>query len=943
MMRARRLTTTGLVTLGVLAGGLALASAPALAATHYSLTGSFGSEGSGNGELKEPSGVAVNAATKDVYVVDKGNRRIDEFESDGAFIRAWGWEVDGLPGFGTCTTITTCQAGSAGSGAGQLDAPEAIAVDNSGSASDPSKEDVYVTNTTDNVIEKFSATGAYEGQLTGTCAAAGESPPSCVGSAFIAFGGLLGVAVDPSGNVWVYESDSEGEGVVAEFSDTGSFDKTFETHRGTGRGLAVDSSDNVYLVPGSENVTKWDSTTGTEVTGEFSENVSALAIDPATNGPATNGLFVDRRSIVSEYGPFGEPFVEEFGSKGLADGGGSGIAVSATGATYVADSIGDRVDVFTEVPVASAAPEAPLTEAASGETAGSAVLHGELNPAVKAQAGWYFAYNLGSECTGGQSTLEEPEAEVLAAKESREVTGLEPNAQYTVCFVAENTFGPTFGAPIPFPTLAPPPTIETGSEKVSALTPFEATLEAKINPNNQKTKYTFEYSTSENGAGVLTGTIVKERGAAELEGYPEKLASVALTGLEAGKTYFYRVVAENAKGEKAIPGAVESFTTLSTGAPKVDGESTSAVTSTGAKLEAQVNPEYLETTYSFEYATNKALTDNEVTLPGQYPLKSGFGDQTASVATGVLAPGTTYYYRVVATNATPPATDGAVESFTTSPSAPLASTGAVSEIGQSSANVTGTVKPEGAETYYYYQYGPTTEYGQRTFAGYPGINVGAGTSPVAAPATLVPLTPGVTYHYRLVAWNAEGTTYGQDETFTAEAGLPPLASTGAASGVSVNEATISGTIDPQGKETSYRFEYGTDTEYGTQAFGTVLPEQGEQTVALSLRGLDPSTTYHYRLVVSSPAGTSEGADQTFTTPGILDPLVNPVTTPLIANPAIAFPTGSQENTGTTETKTLTNAEKLKKALKGCKKEKKSKRSTCEKQAHKKYGPKKKKQ
>ena len=62
--------------------------------------------------------------------------------------------------------------------------------------------------------------------------------------------------------------------------------------------------------------------------------------------------------------------------------------------------------------------------------------------------------------------------------------------------------------------------------------------------------------------------------------------------------------------------------------------------------------------------------------------------------------------------------------------------------------------------------------------------------------------------------------------------------------------------------------------------------------------------------------------------------------PLIATPAIAFPTGSEANTGTP--KVLTNAEKLKKALKSCKKDKvKKKRESCEKAAQKKYGKKKK--
>jgi hypothetical protein len=188
-----------------------------------------------------------------------------------------------------------------------------------------------------------------------------------------------------------------------------------------------------------------------------------------------------------------------------------------------------------------------------------------------------------------------------------------------------------------------------------------------------------------------------------------------------------------------------------------------------------------------------------------------------------------------------------------------------------------------------------------------------------------------------VAWNEAGTSYGQDETFTTEAGQSPSVSTGSASGISVNGATISGTIDPDGAETSYRFEYGTSTEYGTQAFGTVLPQQGVQTVTLGLQGLAAGTTYHYRLVVSNPGGTAEGQDATFTTPAISDPLVNPAVAPLVATPSTAFPTGSQANTGTS-TKTLTKAEKLKKALKACHAKKGKRRTSCERAARKQFGP-----
>jgi hypothetical protein len=250
-------------------------------------------------------------------------------------------------------------------------------------------------------------------------------------------------------------------------------------------------------------------------------------------------------------------------------------------------------------------------------------------------------------------------------------------------------------------------------------------------------------------------------------------------------------------------------------------------------------------------------------------------------------------------------------------------------VSRASSNLNGTVNPGGLGAAYYYQYGPTTEYGQSAPAA-PGANVGPGSSPVTAPMTVAPLTPGTTYHYRLVASNEVGTSYGQDQTFTTLAYNPPLVSTGPAFGVSANAATIGGTIDPQGAQTTYRFEYGTDTGYGTQAFGTVPPEQGVQTVTLSLTGIEYATSYHYRLVASNPNGSAVGADQTFTSAAGPTPIDGPPNAPQIAVPTIAFP---KEVRGATP-RTLTNAQKLASALKACAKKPKRKRASCQKKARK---------
>ena len=109
------------------------------------MTGSFGTEGAGNGEFEEPSGVAVNDKTGDVYVVDKGNNRVEWFDSTGSNFEG---QFDG-----------------SAAPTGALSNPRWIAVDND--ASSASKEDVYVTGEvqvagkTRYVIYKFSSTGAY--------------------------------------------------------------------------------------------------------------------------------------------------------------------------------------------------------------------------------------------------------------------------------------------------------------------------------------------------------------------------------------------------------------------------------------------------------------------------------------------------------------------------------------------------------------------------------------------------------------------------------------------------------------------------------------------------------------------------------------------------------------------------------------------------------------
>ncbi len=105
-------------------------------------------------------------------------------------------------------------------------------------------------------------------------------------------------------------------------------------------------------------------------------------------------------------------------------------------------------------------------------------------------------------------------------------------------------------------------------------------------------------------------------------------------------------------------------------------------------------------------------------------------------------------------------------------------------------------------------------------------------------------------------------------TGAAFAASPPSVATGSPSSVSTTAARLNGAVDPHGDATTYYFDFGTTTGYGTRT-ATRNAGAGEKAVAVSMAisGLATSTTYHYRLVASNSTGTTLGADRTLTTVG----------------------------------------------------------------------------
>jgi hypothetical protein len=207
------------------------------------------------------------------------------------------------------------------------------------------------------------------------------------------------------------------------------------------------------------------------------------------------------------------------------------------------------------------------------------------------------------------------------------------------------------------------------------------------------------------------------------------------------------------------------------------------------------------------------------------------------------------------------------------------------------------------------------------------------------PEAISELKAGTVYHYRLVAINLVGSVRCPDYTFTTAAAepltTPPTIGSASAQFINEGSAIIEGEVNPEGLQTSYGFEIGMSTTYGTQIFGGEAGSSNEGVrLAFTLTGLQPGTTYAYRIVVRSGYGTAFGADQTFTTAGLPTLITQPPAPPLLAVPAIVFPAESAPLTS--KPKPKPNAQKLAKALKACKKKPRSKRAVCERQARKRY-------
>ncbi len=303
----------------------------------------------------------------------------------------------------------------------------------------------------------------------------------------------------------------------------------------------------------------------------------------------------------------------------------------------------------------------------------------------------------------------------------------------------------------------PPPTVTT--EAATALSAYQATLNATVNPNGPEATYYFEFGPTE--AYGRTAPYPEGKLGYGSTAVPVNAVAASLTP---NTTYHYRVVATNSSGTNR--GTDHTFTTPWP-PPETKINGADQIGPTIATLHGEDKAEYgAPQTWYFEYGTttsygSKTAEVKETSYTNWQAVSAG--------ATG-LAPKTLYHYRLTAS------TNGGIShspdaTFTTAAS-PQAATEQPYGITAKEATLFGRVNPGGHETTYQFEYWPTAKSSEVKDIPATAESVGAGTGNVYEAKKLTGLVGRTYYTYRIRATNSLGTTYGESVNFVA---APPFA------------------------------------------------------------------------------------------------------------------------------------------------------------------------
>jgi hypothetical protein len=575
-------------------------SSPELPARWCEFT--LGQTGTDAGQCIFPRGIAADPRNGHVFVADQNNRRIDEFNALGQFVRAWGWGVDtGAAELQSCTAASTCESGLIGSGVGQFGAggPQGVALDSAGN--------VYVVDFSNRRVQKFDSKGNFVLMIGGkvnetsggnVCPRAGFPADFCKAAPAASGGGGQGefgswedpgdfITVDENGTATdtddiVYVGDV---GRIQKFDAVGVYQGEIAV---TGTVLSLDVDDDGNLYRGSGGGVRKISPSGEDITPAEGFELpfppaTAVTVDAAGHVYAfgrtcsvCSGSTISTDPII-EFDPSGK-IVDEFGINEFSAS--TGIEANlcpgseAPGNLYVSNSVNGpgpppSQDAFiraygTEPIGCFKARTGPAKDVA--ET--SATLTGTVIPSGLEVSECFFEW--GTTTAYGQVAECDPKANEIGSGSEpvlveAQLSGLTKGTVHHFRLLAKVGTEVETGVDEEFKTFGPP---VIGDERTVSVAQTEATLKALVNPEGFASTYSFQYTTQANfeaeGFENAQSTPAIEVGK---DGERSEHPVVAnLTGLIPGTAYRWRVVAANLSG--STEGTPRAFATyLAAGPP----------------------------------------------------------------------------------------------------------------------------------------------------------------------------------------------------------------------------------------------------------------------------------------------------------------------------------------------------------------------------------------